>query len=90
MEHHLHSYPQYFEATVQGQKTHELRADIDGSPFSVGDVLVLEEYDPQKALYTGRKCKVVVTYISPKPKPWLKEGYTLMSTHLKKPWWVCW
>jgi len=91
MKHHLRSYPEYFEATIHGNKTHELRADTDGGPFAVGDSIVLQEYDPKTSMYTGRECKVSITYMSPMPKPWLKEGYSLLSIHLiKKPWWKVW
>ena len=87
-EHKVKSYPQYFAPTIAGAKTHELRANTDSGPFSVGDVIILQEYDQTTEKYTGRECKVLVTYMSPMPKPWLETGYTLMSIRLiKKPWW---
>lgn len=86
MTHNLNSYPEYFAATLSGQKRHELRANSDSGPFSVGDTLVLNEYDPVTGHATGAKCEVQVTYISPGPKPWLVPGYTLMSISLI-PWW---
>ena len=76
----LRSYPIYFAATVSGAKTHELRSEADLPQVAVGDVLLLQEYDPSKSSYTGASCKVRVTYISPGPQPWLVPGYTLMST----------
>ena len=85
MNHNLKSYPEYF-ATIVGEKTHELRADADGGPFAVGDQITLQEYNPGIEAYTGRSCRVLITYISPSPKPWLVAGYTLMSIRLKR-WW---
>jgi len=44
---------EYFEAILSGKKTYELRlADFD---VQEGDVLILEEWDPESQHYTGRK-----------------------------------
>jgi hypothetical protein len=83
--HNLLSYPEYFSATINKQKTHELREDPTGDTFLVNDTLLLEEFDPTTNKYTGRTCEVAVTYVSPSPKPWLVPGNTLMSTRLKDP-----
>ena len=32
--------------------------------YQVGDTLLLREYDPLSQSYTGRKCRVCVTYIT--------------------------
>lgn len=84
VNHFLDSYLEYFEATINKMKTHELRLTTLG-PFSVGDVITLKEFDDAKKIYTGRTADVVVTYISPNPEPWLVPGYTLMSTRLADP-----
>lgn len=79
MTHNLKSFPQYFAATIRGLKRHELRANPDTGPFAVGDILILNEYDPATSHFTGETCEMEVTYISPAPQPWLVPGYSLMS-----------
>jgi hypothetical protein len=62
VKHRLKSWPQFFERSLLGDKTHEVRrADRD---FRVGDILRLQEFDPQKSQFTGRECSVIVTYIT--------------------------
>ena len=52
--------PEYFELISSGKKKFELRvADFD---IKVGDTLLLEEYDPKKKIYTGRKLEKKVSY----------------------------
>lgn len=61
-EHRLKCWPYFFNQIVAGEKTHELRrTDRD---FSVGDRLVLEEYEPVNGAYTGRTATVEVTCIT--------------------------
>jgi len=48
-------WPEYFQLIFNGTKKFEVRlADFD---VNEGDVLVLEEYDPETDTYTGRKIK---------------------------------
>src|SRR4030043_621896 len=52
--------PKYFDLISSGKKKFELRvADFD---IKVGDTLLLEEYDPKKKIYTGRKLEKKVSY----------------------------
>jgi ASC-1-like (ASCH) protein len=54
-------WPEYFELVKSGKKKFELRlADFK---IKEEDVLVLEEWDPKKKEYTGRKLKKKVKYI---------------------------
>ena len=54
-------WPKYFKQIIAGKKKFELRlADFE---VNEGDILVLEEWDPEKKDYTGRKVEVVATYI---------------------------
>ena len=77
-------WPQYFDQIKSGEKTFELRlADWE---CSVGDVLVLKEWDPKTKEYTGREIEKEITYIL-KTKDvslWLekdveKYGYQIIS-----------
>lgn len=68
VEHELKTWPEYYEAVVDGSKPFELRKN--DRKFFVGDRLRLREYDPQTDLYTGRWCCVVVTYVMRDVERW--------------------
>lgn len=55
-------WPEYFEAVSSGKKRFELR--LNDFEVREGDILVLEEWDPQTKNYTGRKLEKKVTYVS--------------------------
>lgn len=59
--HYLKTYPEYFAATENGSKTFELREN--DRDFQVKDVLILQEFDPDKIQFTGRIISASVTYI---------------------------
>lgn len=53
--------PEYFELVKSGKKKFELRlAEFDAKE---GDLLVLEEWDPDKKEYTGRKIEKYINYV---------------------------
>lgn len=55
------TWSEYFELVLAGKKRFDLRvADFD---IEEGDILVLEEWDPQTKEYTGRKIEKKVDYI---------------------------
>jgi hypothetical protein len=60
--HELKCWPEPFEATIQGDKTFEIRK-MD-RPFKKGDELWLREWDPKTVRYSGRECRVKVTFIA--------------------------
>jgi hypothetical protein len=76
-QHELKTWPEYFEAIVNGDKTFELRKDDRG--FKVGDVLRLREWNPEKKFYSGRYVLVRVKYIL-KDFGGLQDGYVIMET----------
>ena len=63
MEHRVKSWPSFFEATLAGVKTHDVRRMTDRD-YQVGDRLRLMEFDPEKQEYTGRELCVRITYIT--------------------------
>jgi len=65
--HHLKSWPQYFGPISEGRRTHELRRNDRG--FEVGDFIVLEEFDPVKQEYTGKRCEVEITSMTSTSQP---------------------
>ena len=78
------TWPDFFQKIVSGEKKFDVRlADFECDP---GDVLVLEEWDPETKQYTGRKIRKKVTYIArTKNFPyWTEEeiekhGYLIMQ-----------
>lgn len=63
--HELKTWPEFFQAILDGKKRHEIRINDRG--FAVGDELALFEYEPEKPdgeKYTGRVHSVRVTYIT--------------------------
>lgn len=76
MRHDLKTWPSYFEAVADGQKTFEIRhADRN---FAVGDTLRLREWTDVKK-YTGRELERTVTYIMIGGKFGLEPGYVVMA-----------
>lgn len=63
VEHKVKSWPSFFEATLSGAKTHDVRRMRDRD-YQVGDTLRLMEFDPEKNRYTGRELCVRITYIT--------------------------
>ncbi len=54
-------WPEFFQKIIDGNKTFELRlADFK---CSVGDTLILREWDPKTKNYTGRTLEKNVTYV---------------------------
>lgn len=62
MTHELKTWPEYFEAIVDGTKRFEFRDSFDRD-FNVGDTLRLQEWNPATKLYSGRYVSVRVLYI---------------------------
>ena len=62
-----------FEKILSGEKRFDARlADFN---CKEGDILVLEEYDPKKKSYTGRKIEKKITFVlnTNKQKYWSKS-----------------
>jgi len=61
MIHELKTWPKPFDAVLDGTKTFDVRVNDRG--YQVGDELLLQEYAPQISKFTGRTCRVRVTYL---------------------------
>lgn len=55
------TWPEAFEKILSGEKTFDAR--LANFKCKVGDILVLEEYEPKKKKYTGRKIEKKITFI---------------------------
>ncbi len=75
--HALKTWPEYYQAVINGDKTFELRkADRD---YKVGDRLLLQEWDPVSGKYTEREGYYLISYILSGEFSVLIPGYVLMS-----------
>ncbi len=54
-------WPKYFEAVALGKKKYELR--LNDFDVNEGDILVLEEWNPDTKEYTGRSVEKKVSYV---------------------------
>lgn len=75
MHHNLKTWPAYFQAVADGHKTFEIRDNRDRG-FQKGDTVTLEEYEPAKVRYTGRKIDKLVTYVTDFEQ---KPGYVVIA-----------
>lgn len=82
--HKVKSWPQFFEAILDGRKCHEMRRSSERD-YQVGDTLHLQEFDPNEEHYTGREQRVLVTYVTSSDYPCalsdgaLAEGFCVLS-----------
>lgn len=80
--HDLKTWPQYFQAIIDGFKTFEIRKDDRG--FQVGDELLLREYKPDKQQYTGRQVLVSITYLTRGGQWGIPEGLVILAIKVEK------
>jgi hypothetical protein len=83
--HELKTWPDPFAAVLDGTKTHEIR--VADRPYAVGDVLHLREWgtDDWRRMdhaYTGRECRVEVTYLSSGGSWGIPVGLCVMSIRI--------
>lgn len=78
MKHKLKIWPEYFQAVIDGEKKFEIRKN--DRCFSVGDELLLQEYNPKKKTYTGRQALAIVLYITDFGQP---DNQVVMSIEVK-------
>lgn len=74
--HELKTWPEYYWAVSNGEKTFEIRKNDRN--FEVGDYLKLQEYDFCKQEYTGEYMFVRVTYLLG-VQPFVADGYVCMA-----------
>lgn len=76
-QHQLKTWPAEWEAIRLGYKKFELR--VNDRNYLVNDVLILQEFDPDKQKYTGRAMVAPVRYILYGGSWGLPDGLCIMS-----------
>lgn len=76
--HCLKTWPDPYAEVARDNKTFEIRSSADRD-FAVGDVLVLQEFVPETARYTGEMVSRRVTYIARGPEWGIPAGMVVMS-----------
>lgn len=78
MTHELKIWPEYFAAVASGRKSFELRRD--DRMFDEGDLLILREYLPREARYTGATIECSIAYVlRDAPQFGLKHGFAILG-----------
>lgn len=58
--HHVKIWPEFFDAVDSGIKPFELRKD--DRHYAVGDTVVLQEWEPNTARFSGRTTTKIITH----------------------------
>tara|TARA_R110002020_G_scaffold475112_1_gene708606 strand:+ start:3865 stop:4263 length:399 start_codon:yes stop_codon:yes gene_type:complete len=74
--HRLKTWPEHYGDVYSEKKKQDIRIDDRG--FKKEDILILQEYDPETAKYSGAAMIRVVTHVL-REHEGLKPGYVIMS-----------
>lgn len=77
LAHELRTWPEPFQAVVDGHKRHEVR--IYDRDFKPDDEVGLHEFDPSRGCYTGRTLRFRIGYLSRGPEWGLPEGLCVFT-----------
>lgn len=75
--HKLKTWPEHYEQVINGTKKFEVRRN--DRDFQIGDILLLEEFDPYLEAYTSHERKYVVTFILEGGKFGIAPTHVVMS-----------
>jgi len=75
--HELKTWPEYFKAVKEGVKKFEVRKN--DRDFKVGDLVRLNEYDPETEELSGDWEVFEISYILKGPEFGIKNGYCVIS-----------
>jgi hypothetical protein len=76
-QHTLKTWPAYFDAILDGRKTYEIR--VNDRDYKVGDILLLQEWNPIASRHTEREIRVLVTYMTEGGDWGIPEGHCVMA-----------
>jgi hypothetical protein len=90
MHYEAKSWTYLFQGIIEGKKKHDIR-DMRDRRFSIGDTLLLKEFDNTSGKYTGRNQLTKVTFITDRNVPCafssavLDKNYAILSLELVGP-----
>lgn len=76
MTHYIKTVQPFFNDVAVGVKRFEVRKN--DRDFKVGDILVLQEYDPEADTYIGGIVNAIITYILDDER-YCKDGYVVIG-----------
>ena len=78
MQHNLKTWPAQFHDVKYGLKRFEIRKN--DRDYQVGNLLLLQELNPDTRIYSGDECLVVVDYVMTEfPCHAVLDGFAVMS-----------
>lgn len=77
VEHYLKCWPNYYHRVIIGKKNFEVRKN--DRDFQTGDLLILQEWNPETETFTGNEKTFWIDYILHGPAFGIEEGYCVMS-----------
>lgn len=75
--HHLKTWPKQFQLVKHGIKRFEVRKNDRN--YQVNDILILEEWDPEKERYTRDHVERRISYILEGGQFGIEKGYVVMQ-----------
>lgn len=82
--HKVKSWPDLFASLISGDRQFDLRRNDRG--YKVGDLIVFQEYDDRKRVFTGMELSRRITYVmdgvgvgSIEPLRGLQHGFVILS-----------
>jgi len=79
----LKIWPSHFLAVESERMKCQWRRD-DEHRFEIGDVIILEEWDPSTNGYTGKELKVEVTHVLRAPQFQIPENHAVLSIKVER------
>lgn len=84
MIHALVTPKAYFDEVVNNERMADIKKD--DRPYKKGDTIILQEYDADKKLYTGREVNLTITTIARNiPREGLRRGFVFICFSADKP-----
>lgn len=77
MTHALKTWPEFYKDVESGRKNFEVRKT--DRPFAEGDTILLQEWDNNTELYTGKECSFKIGYILNGPGFGIQKGFCVMA-----------
>lgn len=77
MRHYLKTWTQYFDRVLLRDKNFEVRRN--NRDYQRGDVIVLQDFDPESQQYSGREIVAEVSYVLLGGQFGIEKGFVVMG-----------